>query len=365
MSLELWTQRDLIGIKKDMRLDRSSDFFRKAFFGRKHFSRHKEIQFGEIEGSRAMAPFALPSSMGKPIFKERGAKLESFLPGYIKLLDAVRPQDATTVTPMEVLEGKELGMQERFNMRTAEVLKQHMGAIERTRDWLAARALIDGRVTIKYDLDQGQPNPEVVIDYGRNPDQTLAYSAGADWSDPNTDIFAEVQEYIDTARKAKFGGNLTRMYVGANVVGHFVKNASIIEKLDTQIRGGEGTQFTRGLQFYNENNNEPTYIGRLGGNGGSIDVFYYSDVQVDDAGNEHQMLDPNDVFLHAPGVEGVEAFGAIYDLKLAQGNFVGEVFHKQYEIENPSQMNLLTQCSPLPLVLNPNRTFKATVVRNP
>lgn len=361
--LTLWTQRDLIAIRKDMRLERSSDFFRKTFFGRKHFSDNKEIHFGKIEGTRAMAPFAVPSSMGIPIVKERGATLESFTPGYIKLLDAVRAEDATTVLPDEILQGRLMTMQERFNVRTAEVALQHMRAIERTRDWLACRAVIDGKVTIKYEHDQGMPNPEVVIDFGRNPNHTVAYAAGADWSDPTTNIFHEVQGYLDIARKSQFGGALTRMLVGSNVVKYFQENTSIVEKLDTQIRGGEGTQFTRGLQFYNEDDNVPTYIGRLGGNGGSVDVFHYADVQLDNDGNELQMLDPNDIFLYAPGVEGVEAFGAIYDLKAIGGKFTGEVFSKQYEQENPSVRNMLTQCAPLPLVLNPNRTFKATVVR--
>ncbi|MEN3144657.1 major capsid protein [Ochrobactrum sp. WV_118_8] len=116
--------------------------------------------------------------------------------------------------------------------------------------------------------------------------------------------------------------------------------------------------------LYNEDQNVPTYLGRLGGNGGSIDVYAYSDQQYDDAGNVHEMLDPNDVFLSAPGVDGVMAYGAIYDLK-AIGNGSGaptDVFQKQYEQDNPSQLNLLTQSAPLPIPRFPNRTFKATVL---
>lgn len=364
MPLELWTQRDLIGIRKDMKLEGATDFWRKTFFKGRHFSRNKEIHFGEISGHRIMAPFALPSSMGKPIMTERGAKLESFTPGYIKLLDAVRPEEATTVTPMEILTGEELSIDARFDARTAEISKEHVTAIYRTWDWLCARAAIDGKVEIKYHADQGMPYPSVIIDFGRNPTHTVAYGAGADWSDPSVDIFAEVQGFIDTARKSKFGGNLTQMFVGANVAPFFANNQSIVEKLDTQIRGGEGTQFTRGLQYYNEDQNVPTYIGRLGGNGGSIDIYAYSDQQYDNEGNVHEMLDPNDVFLTAPGVDGLMAFGAIYDLKaIGSGNGAPtDVFQKQYEQDNPSQLNLLSQSAPLPIPRFPNRTFKATVL---
>ena len=150
MTLQLWTQRDLIEIRRDMKRERPTDFWRKKFFGgAPHYSKNREIHFGDIEGTRAMAPFALPSSMGLPIFKERGAALKSFTPGYIKLLDAVRPEDATTMTVEELLEGKELDMSQRFDLRTAEISRQHITAIERTWDWMCARAVIDGAVTVK------------------------------------------------------------------------------------------------------------------------------------------------------------------------------------------------------------------------
>lgn len=364
MALEIWTQRDLAGIRKDMKLEGATDWWRKTFFSGTHFSRHKEILFGEISGHRMMAPFALPSSQGKPIMKERGAQLESFTPGYIKLLDAVRPEDATTVTPMELMTGEQMNIDARFDARTAEVSKTHVTATHRTWDWLCARAAIDGRVEVKYQPDQGMPYPSVIVDFGRDPNHTVAYSAGHDWSDPNLDIFDEVQGFVDVGRKSKFGGNFNRMIVGANVASVFQKNKSIIDKLDNRFRGGEGTQFTRGLQFYGEDQNVPTYLGTLGGNGGAIDVFAYSDQQYDDAGNVIEMLDPNDVFLSAPGVEGLMAFGAIYDLKaIGSGNGAPtDIFQKQYEQENPSQLNLLTQSAPLPIPRYVNRTFKATVL---
>lgn len=365
MTLTLWTQRDLMEIRRDMRLERPTDFWRKTFFaGSPHFSRQKEIQFGEITGTRAMAPFALPSSLGKPIVKERGAALQSFAPGYIKLLDAVRPEDAVTVTPEEILTGMQLSIDQRFDLRTAEVSRQHLTAVYRTWDWMCARAVIDGKVTIKYLPEQGMPYPEVTIDFGRDPNHTVAFGSGVDWSSTSADIYGDVQSWLDIARKSKFGGNLNRMLVGSNVAPVFQTNKSVLEKLDSQVRGGEGTSFTRGLQYYSEDANLPTYIGTLGGNGGSLEVWTYSDQQMDDAGNLIEVLDPNDVVLTSPGVEGLMAFGAIYDLQQigAGSGAATDVFQKQYEQPNPSQLNLLTQSAPLPIPRYPNRTFKATVL---
>lgn len=365
MALELWTQRDLIEIRRDMKLEAPTDYWRKKFFGgAPHYSKNKEIHFGEIEGTRAMAPFALPSSMGVPIFKDRGATLKSFTPAYIKLLDAVRPEDATTMTPEELLEQREMTMEQRFDLRTAEISRQHVTSIYRTWDWMCARAAIDGMVTVKYQPDQGQPYPEVTIDFDRDPNLTVAFGGGVDWSSPTADIFGDVQAWVDAGRAAKFGGNFTEMIVGRNVASVFQANNGIREKLDTQIRGGEGTSFTRGLQFYSEDHNAPTYIGTLGGAGGAISVWTYQDQQIDDAGNLIEVLDPNDVFMSAPGVNGLMAYGAIYDLRaMGSGNGARtDLFQKQYEQDNPSQLNMLSQSAPLPIPRNPNRTFKATVL---
>ena len=366
MTLTIFTQRDLLEIRRDMRLEGASDFWRRRFFGgQPHYSANKEIQFGEITGFRAMAPFAQPSHMGKPIVKDRGASLKSFLPGYIKLLDAVRPEDATTLTPEELLTGTQLDMQTRFDLRTAEMSRQHMDAIYRTWDWMCARAAIDDAVTIKYDQEQGAPNPEVTINYGRDANLTVAYSGGVDWTSAAHDILGDLSDWIDLGRKAKFGGTYNNLIVGANVAPLFTKNTGILDLLKTDVRGGDGTAFTRGLFAGADPNspNVPSYIGTIAGNGLSLDVYAYSDQQMDNAGNAIEMMDPNSVFMSAPGADGMIAYGAIYDLQAAaSGNVRTDIFQKQYEQQNPSQMNMLSQSAPLPIKRFPNRTFKATVL---
>lgn len=365
MTLTIFTQRDLLEIRRDMRLEQPSDWWRRTFFGGSpHFSQNKEIQFGKITGTRAMAPFAQPSHMGKPIVKERGAALESFMPGYIKLLDAVRPEDATTLTPEEILTGEQLDMQTRFDLRTAEVASQHMQAIYRTWDWMCARAVIDGAVTVKYEQDQGMPNPEVTVSFGRDANLTIGFGAGNDWSLPGADILGDLSDWLGLGRSAIFGGTYNRLIVGSDVAPLFTKNTGILDLLKTDVRGGDGTQFTRGLFMGADpdNPNAPSYIGTIAGNGVTLEVWTYSDHQLDNAGNKVEMLNPKDVVMLAPGVDGLMAYGAIYDVRTVGGNVRTDIFQKQYEEENPSQINMLTQSAPLPIVRYPNRTLKATVL---
>lgn len=364
MPLTIFSQRELVEIRRDARLTRPTDYWRRAYFGGAPFySENKEIQFGKIVGTRAMAPFAQPSHMGKPIVKERGLSLESFMPGYIKLLDAVRPEDATSLTPEEVLTGERLDMQTRFDLRTSEVSEQHMDAIYRTWDWMCARAIIDGAVTVKYEQEQGQPNPEVTISFGRDNNLTVGYSGGIDWTSPSHDILGDLSDWMNLGRAAQFGGSYNRLTLGANVVPYFMGNAQIKDLLDTTYRGGEATSFQRGLLVTEaENPNDPTYLGRIGGTGGTLDVYTYRDQQFNDAGTAVEMLDPDDIVMTAPGVDGLMAFGAIYDVQTTGTGMRTDIFQKQYETPNPSQINMLTQSAPLPIVRNPNKTFKATVL---
>lgn len=360
MPIDIFSQRELLEIRRDMRLEAPTDFWRRTFFGgAPHFSENKEISFGKIVGFRQMAPFALPTHMGKPIYKERGASLESFLPGYIKLLDAVRPQDATTLTTDEILTGDRLDMTTRFGLRTAEVSMQHMDAIYRRWDWMCAKAVIDGAVTVNYENEQGQANPSVTISYGRDANLTVT---GIDWSSAGADILGNLGSWTTLMRKAQFGGSPATMLVGTNVAPLFQKNTGILSLLSTQSRGGERTSVERGIYAGNDRANEPTYVCTLAGNGVTIDVYCYSDQQYDSTGAAVEVLGVNDIVLLAPGYQGRMAYGAIYDVNGGQGVVRADVFQKQWEEENPSQISMLSQSAPLPIPLTVNKSFKATVL---
>lgn len=365
MPLTIFSQRELAEIRRDTRLENPTDWFRRTYFGATpFFSDNKEIAFAKIAGTRQMAPFAQPSHMGKPIERHLGLSVDTFTPAYIKLLNAVRPEDATSLTPEEVLTGERLDMQTRFDLRTTEVSELHLTSIYRTWDWMCARAVIDGAVTVKYDQEQGMPNPEVTISFGRDANLTVAYSGGIDWSSASHDILGDLSDWINLGRAAQFGGSFNNLILGANVVAPFMANNQIKDLLDTNYRGGEGTSFQRGLVVtgMGDDNNTPVYMGRIGGTGGALDVWTYRDQQLTDTGSTVEMLNPDDIFMSAPGVNGLMAFGAIYDVQASAAGIRTDIFQKQYEVPNPSAINMLTQSAPLPIPRFPNRTFKATVL---
>lgn len=362
MALELWTSADLLDMRQDMRLDPVPDYFWRTFFPTDFYSEDKDILFAELPTPyRKLAPFVQPASQGKPIFERKGEKVKAVTPPYIKPKDVVRAVDARNVLPSQIWrEGRGLpSLQARFDQRCAEVIAFHNRAIDMTKAWLAARAAIDGKVTIRYAADQGVEHPEVVIDFGRDPNLNIVLSTEF-WDDPDYDIIGDLTAWSNLMYRTKFGGRPTRVIVGADVVPCLQANKGILALLNTQIRGGEGTVIERGMLNIDEPMN---FVMRLGGIGQSLEIWTYKDVVEAPNGTMIDILDPRDVLLIAPGATGVMAHGAIYNVKaFAEGGIATDVFPTMWFENDPGDAVMMHESSPLPIPLYPNRILKARVL---
>jgi hypothetical protein len=362
MALELWTSVDLAEVRQDLRLDPVPDYFWRTFFDQNFYSEDKDILFAELPiPFRKLAPFVMPSSQGKPIFERRGEKVKAITPPYIKVKDAVRAVDARNVLPSQIWrEGRGLpSLQERFDRRVAEVIAFHLRAINMQKAWMAARAFIDGKVTISYAADQGGPHPEVIVDFGRAAGHTVVLS-GTFWSSAAYDIIGQVSTWSNLMYNATFGGRPTTMIVGSSVVQYLQANTGIKALLSTQTRGGEGTRIELGML----NIDRPlSYVMTLGGIGQSIEVYTYKDQVEAPNGSMVDILDPRDVLLIAPGATGVMAHGAIYNVKAFQGGGIAtDVFPSMWTENDPGDIYCMHESSPLPIPLYPNRVLKARVL---
>lgn len=365
MAIELWDSRDLYALREDMRLDPVPDYFWRNFFGTDYYSEDESIKFAELPvPHRKLAPFVMPTSQGKPIFERRGEKVESFTPAYIKVKDAARAVESRNILPSEIWREGGNGLpslQQRFDKRVAEITAYHLRAIQMQKAWMAARAFIDGALTITYHADQGEDHPEVTIDFGRDAalDETLT---GTFWDSASYDIIGMLSDMSNTMYNAKFGGRPTQLIVGSEVATTIQGNTGIRELLKSpaQMRGGEGTSVQLGMM----NINEPlSYIGTVGGIGQSIDIWTYKDVVEAPNGDMIDILDPRDALLIAPGAGGVMAHGAIYDVDAFEGgNISADVFPKMFKTNDPGDMYVMHQSSPLPVNVYPNRVSKMRVL---
>jgi hypothetical protein len=360
MALELWTSADLYDVLRDDRMDPVPSYFLDTFFRETFFSDDKDILWSELPAAdRKMAPFVLPTEQGKPIYSAKAETLKALTPPYIKPKDAVRAVDSRQIRPSEILSGQRPSTAERFDARVIEVMNYHNRAIRMNIAYMAAKAFVDAKLTIKYERDQGAAHPEVQIDFGRDPDHTIVLNTTY-WDDPDYDIIGDLSDWSNMMYRAKYGARPTRAILGANVVPFVQKNKGILDLLSTQRRGGEGTIVQQGML----NVDEPmSFIGTLGGIGQALELWTYRDQVENNDGSLVELFPLDDVMLVAPGYRGLVAYGAIYDAQaFAKGRGAVDVFPKMWMTEDPGDVFIMNQSSPLPIPLTPNRSLKATVL---
>ncbi len=274
MALELWNSGELYQLLRDDRLDPEPSFFLDSFFNDSYFSDDGVIRLAKLpQEYRILAPFALPTEQGKPIFKRKAEALSDITPPYIKPKDAVRAADARNVLPSEVYRNgnQRPTLEQRFRRRVVEITNFHMRAIRMRKIWMAARAIIDAKVQIDYERDQGAPSPSILLDFGRSSAHTVI-KTGDFWDDPNTKIMTDVEGWLSTMVLSAFGGAATRMIVGARVAPLFKQNLQIKDMLDTRYRGGDTVQIERGILRTAGLVQPLTWIGRLDNN---LEVYMY------------------------------------------------------------------------------------------
>lgn len=304
------------------------------------------IDFEKITENRKLAPLVVPTAQGKPMYS-KASKVQRFRPAYVKPKDAVVPSRLIRRLPGELMANMPMDPAQRHQAVVADILRTHREGIERRMEWMAARAIIDGRVTLS-----DEDYPEQVVDFGRENNHTVTLGVGSRWGDSGVDILGDIMAWRTRVRKARFGGVTNRLTVGADVWEVMRKNADILKQLDTQVRG-TNANFISGLR-------EGLEVERVGVLNGSLEVYVYSDYYHNGAGSTVDFMSPKDIVLTGPNVQGVRAFAAILD---TDANYQAQsIFSKMWKQEDPSAMFIMSQSAPLMVPVNPNATLKATVL---
>lgn len=309
----------------------------------------EEIDFSKISDVRKLAPLVVPTAQGTPIYSA-AERLMTVQPAYIKIKD---PVSANRVMRRTAGLG-ELGRNrrvltpaERYNAIVGDVIRQHRYATERRWEWLASKAIIDGKVTLKDDRF-----PERIVDFQRAANHTVALGVGTQWGDAGVSIVDEIFKYRKRVRDAKFGGVVTRMTIGSDVWSVMRHDPEIKEFLNLQYKLGANVNLNMGPL-------EGLPIERVG-NIESTEIYVYSDYYQDETGAVIPYMSQQDVVFTAPTINGVQCFGAIQDL--GANLQAMEVFMKMWNNEDPSATMILTQSAPLMVPVNPNATLKVTAV---
>lgn len=294
---------------------------------------------------RRLAAFVAPLAQGKPLFRE-GSTVTRLKAAYVKAKDPVNPTRMLRRRPGELLAPVPASPEARRNAIIADILATHRDGIERRWEWLAARAAIDGKVTI-----EGENYPARLVDFQRDAGHTITLAADAEWGDAGVSIYDNLQTWITMMRNAKFGGAVNRITMGPDAWDIVRKDDEIKEQLDLNTRGTVAN-----LNTVVRDGAQVDYVGNLGPN---LPVYVYSDYYEDETGASVPILDSKSVVLTGPNVQGVRAYGAIQD---AHANFQAlPIFSRNWIGDDPAIEQVGSQSAPLMIPVNPNNTLVAKV----
>jgi hypothetical protein len=355
MALDFYTSRQLYRIMYDDRLDAPTSYWLDQFFPDTFLSTAEEIYFEKIPSSRKIAPFMLPNEQGKPIYRRQGETLQSFRPAYTKPKDAVRPTEMLKRQPGEILGMPQVTPQARFDAEVIRIAQFQRNAITRLWDFMAAKAILDGAVTVNYIRDGGSNYPSVTVSFGRDAGHTVVLGSGARWGDAGVSILGTIQGWANTMAGAAFGGFPNRITFGASAWAVAQADTGLKDAMDTRYRSPSDINLNRGI-LRRDVDQPATYVGTLGA---GIECYVYSGTFQNDDGSTANIMDPRDIVLSAPGVEGVRAFGAILDHNNLQPT---DIFPKMWDENDPPARFIMSQSAPLMIPVNPNRTFRARVL---
>lgn len=344
---ELWNTRTLLAVMRETETP-PSRYWRDLLFPNVLESTDEYIDLEKIPNiGRKLAPFVAPMAQGRPIFEE-GSRVARFKPAYSKSLDPVTPARALVKRPGTLLLPNDTTPQGRYDAIKSDILAYHRNAAERLHEWLAAKAILDARVVIQAD-----DYPTRIVDFGRAEGHDITLGSGSRWGDAGVSILDSIEGMMGTMFDAEFGGSPTRITVGNKVWGVMRKDPEIKDMMDLRYRGSD-IDLERGIL-------QPGEVRRAGmlGNSG-LEVFVYND-WFTDKGVRSPFMQQDQILLSSPAVQGYQCFGAILDI---HANFQAiPIFPRNFiNVGDPAIEHILTQTAPLMVPVNPNATFRATVV---
>jgi hypothetical protein len=310
----------------------------------------EDIAFDRVNTDyRKLAPFVAPNVQGR-VQGRAGYDTVSFKPAYVKPKDVVDPSMDIHRQPGETLGSGSLTNDQRRNAVIAEILKQHRTKLVNRNEWLAARALIDGAVTI-----QGEDYPAVTVNFRRHASLSYTLAGAAMWSAGTADPLADIKAAKLNAN-ARSGVRLTKLVFGANAWEYFSARVNLKEMMNLNYAGSD----TR-VKLMSDGYEGQEYMGVIQGldGGGKIEAWVDTSKYMDENGVEQFFLEQNTVVGVSDFIEGVRCFGAIRDVKAGLRPL--EVFTKMWENEDPSVEYIMSQSAPLMVPKRPNASFKIRV----
>jgi hypothetical protein len=326
----------------------SPPFYLNAFSRQINFDT-PEIMFDAVSGDdRGLAPFVMPNVQGRPQRLE-GYSTKRFRPAYVKIKDVVDPSMHVERLPGEAPIVGSLSIEQRRDAVIAELLRKQRIKFRNRNEWLAARALIDGEVTI-----DGEDYPAVTVAFGRDASLSVTLAGGAKWDQATGVPLTDLKDARLNCNVLS-GARVQKFVFGANAWDLLTQRVDLRDMMDRTKDGYEvkASLVTDGYEGIE-------YVGTISGlNGaGKMECWVDTSKYLDATGAEQFYLEQSTV-VGIGDIQGVRCFGAIMDAEAGYRPL--DYFFKNWRNPDPSVEYLLGQSAPLMVPKNPNASFKIKV----
>ncbi|MBC7280031.1 major capsid protein [Hoeflea sp.] len=326
-------------------LDRFNPWIRDTFFPSVVTFETEEVLFDKLGRRKKIAPFVSPNIPGKER-EQRSRSVRAYKPPYVKPKSGLNPSDAIARRAGEGYGGT-MAVMDRYDQMVLQTLADHENEITGREELMCVDALKTGQVVAVGD------GINDTISYGRDAELTDALTSTARWGESGVKPLASIRTW-GRLIAAKSGAVARKVVLGYGAAELFLADSDVREILDNR-RSGEANQMAMAGSATGGVEDVARLIGQIDG----VEYWEYLQTYETDAGVSTHYWPEHGVGLVSPSVmNGHMTYGAILDIKSLRAE---QRFAKQYEEDDPSREVILTQSAPLPVPVEPNASFFATV----
>lgn len=339
----------LVGVVPNLLL--SQNWMIDRFFPNIVESQTEEVAIDVDVGKRRMAPFVSPLVAGK-LVESRRMQTNVFKPAYIKDKRAPDLRKPIRRQIGERIGGSFTGA-EKAQLNMAFEMADQIDILNRRMEWMGCSALTSGTVTIK-----GEGFPTTVIDFGRDPELTIALSGSDKWPTvvaagaTNTQPTDDIEEWQAILLQKSGAAPTDIIFTNASWKA-FKRDTSLEGAIIFPNMNPSGNLINPGPQIQ---------TGAVcKGYWGNYTLWLYNDWFVDpDTDEEEPMIPDGSVILTSAALMGTRAFGMILDPAFNYGALA--YAPKTWLEQDPAQQILLMQSAPIVIPSRVNAALCATVV---
>ena len=355
---ELWQTHTLLGA---MRPKKPENWYFSQFYAGGNTmlieDEYIDLEKLPLEG-RELAPFVQPLGRGHSVYVD-SLTHSRFKPAYVIVEEHISPLDGLSVIagvdPSIIDTGRRLSVIERRAALKALKAQAARKSVERTWEWMRAKSIIDGKVTVAY-----KDGTSVLVDFQRNAGFTETLVGAARWGQAGVSIMDHVQRVCDSMNDAAYGGLPTKMTMGSAVWAVLRKDTEILANMD-KFRAVGGASIERGV-VTSSDGGKVYKVGDIligGGSGVSIELWVNNETY---SSSTRYLGASEVVFTSTPeAIRGYSCYGRIIDQDADYQAM--PIFPKNFTSgDDVKTEHMSFKSAPLFPVLAPDATYKVTAV---